>query len=689
MSIRDRQIRKATEKIVEEELKSGIYPSPNKIKYRLQRYFKDNIPGFPRTKLRYWPYREKSNPKDFNKFQEEVYDDLSNLYEESASQSLKLLQGFDYSEMERQRIYHELRKIQTKVSELLIKASNTEGYLDSFVETFDSYNNINTLETNANINLRHNYVTLASGNHDQRKVFLKDKLIDFTYKVFPNNGKQTITRNKEILSIKNALDESQNTVWIQELGYDSSGPSVEKAEGIITLDLKEIMDINSISVLIQSPKPVQLEINYSENGESFYKVPWTSSKKVTYETNWIFPNVNARYIKIIMTKWEEDIKEENENIFVFGLKSIIVERTAYAEKSKIRSLPYSLPNSASNLALDVIDAKPNETNIDYFIGMTSEPNEEPQWRSILPQRNINDNNILKLQDFEKVKLYFNDTSKLKTINGIDIYSNSALNGIDYVPKSVRLFQGYMQVHAQSCVMDSSYTGGDNLKEHIPSPNDWILTDNEALKVNKNFDLVGNNSIKLNDLNTPSLRRAYYITTNLFLKESAKTTLTKQSTENLNEAIYINGNLVYQNSVDNNINETVTELVTLKKGWNRVEIFLIQVNDFSETLNYQIPIDLYSAISLHNIFTVSSKNAMILVDPFILTYNTSINTKNRFAIENGNILFNYKTNNEKFLLMYDKVPGLSNRYLHFKAELKRNSHINTITPKLSEYRIRVS
>ena len=73
--------------------------------------------------------------------------------------------------MERQRIYHELRKIQTKVSELLIKASNTEGYLDSFVETFDSYNNINTLETNANINLRHNYVTLASGNHDQRKSF--------------------------------------------------------------------------------------------------------------------------------------------------------------------------------------------------------------------------------------------------------------------------------------------------------------------------------------------------------------------------------------------------------------------------------------------------------------------------------------------------------------------------------------
>ena len=32
-------------------------------------------------------------------------------------------------------------------------------------------------------------------------------------------------------------------------------------------------------------------------------------------------------------------KRENENIFVFGLKSIIVERTAYAEKSKIRSFP--------------------------------------------------------------------------------------------------------------------------------------------------------------------------------------------------------------------------------------------------------------------------------------------------------------------------------------------------------------
>ena len=68
------------------------------------------------------------------------------------------------------------------------------------------------------------------------------------------------------------------------------------------------------------------------------------------------------------------------------------------------------------------------------------------------------------------------------------------------------------------------------------------------------------------------KKSILLTTNLFLKESAKTTLTKQSTANLNEAIYINGNLVYQNSVDNNINETVTELVTLKKAGIELKYF---------------------------------------------------------------------------------------------------------------------
>ena len=86
MSIRDRQIRKATEKC-REELKSGICQVLIKLNIDSKDILK-TIFGFPRTKLRYWPYREKSNPKDFNKFQEEVYDDLSNLYEESASQSL-------------------------------------------------------------------------------------------------------------------------------------------------------------------------------------------------------------------------------------------------------------------------------------------------------------------------------------------------------------------------------------------------------------------------------------------------------------------------------------------------------------------------------------------------------------------------------------------------------------------------
>lgn len=682
MSIRDRQIRNATEKIIEEELKSGRYPNPDKLRHRLRKFLQENTPGFPSMKLRYWPYRGVSDPDDFNKLQEEVYDDISNLYAEDAHQTLKLLQTFDYSEMERQRIFHELRIIEARTKEMLMKVSEAEGYLTSFAETFDDYSKIDTSRTTCSINFRHNFAYLPSGTQAHRKIHLRDKGIKFSYRTPDETGDNAIIESKEVLPIENALEDAHNSCWIQEVIHDPEQGDISRLDGIVTIDLKEPTSVNSISIEIESPKPLQIEVKYSNNGESYYSIPGTSARKIVYETAWLFPEIEARFIKIVMSKWEEDNREEGLHSYIFGIKTITMERTAYADKGVLYSKPFELPADSSLLVLHTSEELPEQTSIQYSIGLTSGYEFPEHWNEIKPMRFASDNNFFRLQDVDKHEVTFSSTTKGKTVNGIQFYESAALKGKKFIPKSVRLFRGYQQWYVRACVMDGSYTNGDNSELHYPSPNDWMQVD-ENVPIEKRFiNLSSNNTLNFSSLSTSKNKKtAYRYTTHVYCPEARSIGLLSNTINNLNAAIYLNGSQAYKSDDER------LEVVMLKKGWNTIDVFLFQINDNAPS--FQLPFDLYTVVDDYKLFTVGIQDGMTLVDPYVLQYNTPASVKNRFALEkDGTILFNYDTGQENFALSYQSVDGLSQRYATLRIDMRREPGFNTITPKLNDYRLRV-
>jgi hypothetical protein len=684
MSIRQRQIRNAIDSIIASELKGGQYPTLAVINARLREYFSRFSPGSPSMQLRLWPYRQTSNPDDFNKTQEEVYQDLSDLYAETADQTLQLLEYFDYSEMERRRLAHHLRELERQIDELLIRTSNTDGYLTTFYDTFDNLSRIDTGHSTASVDLRFGQVTLPTGPQDQMKLDLSEAEATFSCLITPESSKSPIVSNKALSPLAEALDDSLNTAWLQEVVIEPKILEPTKVTGEVTIRLPKPAVVNSIYLALQSPKPVQVGIQYSEDGSEFTAFPSTDDRRIVYETSWVFPETKAQYFKITMTKWEPDsVDNADRHIYVFGLKEIAAMTVVYAEQAELYTRPIEIPQSSTALALYVDDHVPEGTSINYYIANYESDREldDLVWQEVFPIRDSSE---------KPYKLQYS-TTRSKTVSGSDATDGGMDNGIifyklDCLPSdpnayklnSLRLYRGYNQ-----WIRKTFFMGDDIVREepnHEPRPSDWY-----GVKYNETYvdlDTSTRNELNFSGINS-KLGQAYKFTTHVCCREYHELVAgTMNVPEFLNVVYFVNGKKIASSLKDNQDSLTIS----LKQGWNTIEVLAYQKAAGTPELRLFFP--LHKLLDATDVMIYASQEPMVLVDPYVLRYNTPPHVTNRYAVENNQILLNHDPSKIRFKLTYEELPGLDSTKKIFRISLRRHSSNNTLTPYVNEYRLRV-
>lgn len=685
MSIRDRQINKAIRNSIQEELQKGEYPSVELIQHRINQLFEHTTPGFPSTQLKYWPHRGVSNPDSFNEFQKEVCDDLENLYAETAEQGLQLLQGFDFSEMERNRLLHKVKKTQEKIKEMLARISSARGYGESFYDTFEDYSKADMQQTSALIDLRLGHVRLPSGNASEQKVDLTKAKIAFEYTMTPASMMNNIVRDVDITPIENLNNDYENVVWMKEIEYKQ--PDILAGiSGSLDIVFEKDTDINSFTIFIETPTPVEIELLYSiHNDKNLKRVPSTGARKILHNTTWIFPEITTRKLQVRMFKSiPDEILKSGNGTTIFGVKNISAQNNAYTEKAEFVSKPVKIPKESKKVILFTEDHIPSGTNIDYSIGFYRDNTSLINWKPISPTIGMESQNIVSLQSpslqESDITLAYDHPHKM-TKNNITFYPNDQLMDKNISQNSLVLYSGHKQWIRKNGVLNSDTIQAD-IVDYIPSSNDWnaVQQISSASFIDMHTGGISFDGIPINERKPYSF---YLFTTNVFI-ESPQTIVGSESTitRNCNAVVLLNGNKIFEST-----HETTGSMSNfiLKQGWNSLQILILQINKNAVTFTVPFQAGMLGDFGIQ----VANKSPLLRIDPFILIESTMPEQTNRFALDESNRLWlNRYYPNEKFLLRYDENADLNNTNLVLKAELSRHADLYDRTPILSTYRLRV-
>jgi hypothetical protein len=469
MSIASRQVTKEVNRIIEERMKDGYIPTIEYIISKLSEFYRDVKVGFPSFRMRKQPYRKLWNVESYNRNLSEIWNDLNNLYEEMIEQFTVVLVDFDYYDTERRKLLHQIKVLEGQLTDLLLVAEDTEGYLYSVHDDFLNRDNINLLYSTCEINTDAGICTLRESRQGIMKLDMSHYFNVVNFPILAEKEyAQNIISNKLFPESKFGYTFSDiHTSWIQEIITSKGGELVISFIVDLTPDDEIGEYISRIEMLGQSPKSMWVEPLWSLDNINFRRIPIGDGKeeKIVRDdrtTIWNFSEMRVRYLKFMIRRNIEDdiMSREDKPVYryVIGAKNISIYKMAYDSGSILYSKAYTVTDPTGEvLTIDkaslVVDQDIQMgTSIDYYLSLGLEDEEDPtqfSWVAISP---VNDPNPKEAQvaDFRHVAFFTNvpdivwdaasyDTP-LETYNGISFYK---VYEFPYEPvkESVGLYRG--------------------------------------------------------------------------------------------------------------------------------------------------------------------------------------------------------------------------------------------------------
>jgi len=406
MSIASRQIKKELNRIVEEKLKAGELPPIEYVIDKLSDYYSQVDVGFPSFQLRKQGYRQKWDVNVYNNNLTEIYNDLNNLYEELIDQFTITLTNFDYYDTERHRLMYQIKEMESSLLDLLLTAKDTDGYLYSVHDDFKDRSNINLAYSTCEINTDAGIVTLRESRGGVKKIDMSHYFDTVNFPILAEEEyAKNIVSNKLLGGSKFGYAFSDiTTSWLQNIITNTSG----KLEVSFIIDLNPTLKYNillsRIEMIGQSPQPMGIEPLWSVDNVNFKALPIGTgyrSKLVADDkkTIWNFSEINARYIKFLITKNQEDESvgdvSSPQYRYVVGFKHIEIFKMAYSKESTLYSNAFIITDPTGEaLTVDKAaiivdhDLQPG-TDIEYYLSLGADTNIVAHWK-------MNDNSISKI-----------------------------------------------------------------------------------------------------------------------------------------------------------------------------------------------------------------------------------------------------------------------------------------------------
>lgn len=680
MSIRQIQIARTVEKIVRYYLNHGRYPTFKTITNHFGQWLQEQTPGVPS----YSPLRvfrkQKSSARDYNENVRLIHQDVSDAYEATIDQTVRIMTNFNFIETERQKLWHQLTDTSKKIDKLLLVSDNGYGYVDTVMEYFNDLSGTNKEKSTVFVNVKSQEVTLKENQRSTKKVLLAGSSAQFN--VLSSNEKHAALE-----SINNAFDDSNNTAWWQVV--KTKAPGTIKAELVIMFSGEE--DINEVEYVAHHVKPSLIQIEYTTDGSSYYSIPGKNNKRQVVDVStWSFPQIKAKGIKLIFEKKEHDDQSNGLYQYYFGAKNISVYKKNYLSEGALYTNPLKFNSSNINqVSLQVKHEVPYNTSINYEVAL-AEGNKNVSdliWYPISPLDDTQPK-YAKTVEFQLRKnknIEFGQAGPSGEVkNGMQVFRLIKDDNDPTVPDSFdnmiepKLLRGINQWRRER-----TYVAFDG---SVPLNNKWKdQYDNRPQNILVDYLPIGN-TLYLNRVGAGLQDNFYRFTTCIYTEESKTVPLSLaviQTVDGVRKklgafSVYVNQKRMVPS------NEEVT--MTLNSGWNEIQL-LFHWGDMQLRKDFpkeQLPNETY--VGKFNFAAEARVRADLeplkCIDVHSLYHNISPNNHDYFAIYERQVVLNYLPKNCILQLSYDvKSDGKEKNEIVIRASMKRTSDATYITPKI--------
>lgn len=370
MSISKIQYNTKKEEFKQELLKKGIKPNNYELNNLLSEFFDNKTLGMPYyAPIKQEPY-ETSNKEAYNYTFKALGQDMQTIYDANIEANNKAVAIQEYYDTEKTKVMNAIQKLSLRVqniNEIMNSSIAGKQYVQVFDDLYDIeyYGNSerNIPYTTAFVDLLQKKVYTEKSNTKINKVNISNSNIEITG--LDKFKSKTITGN-----LSSILTDTIDSV------YTVVGKANNNKEMTISvlIDLKSLMDINSVLFSFTSSRSLKCELSLSEDGENFINVHDITGTNLM---EWNFPTKTVQYIKINIIKSEADgygLTESNTEYYEYYyiLKNISVALETFESKSIFISKKIEFDDLVNSITLNVTDRIYNNTRIDYFIGFDNE-----------------------------------------------------------------------------------------------------------------------------------------------------------------------------------------------------------------------------------------------------------------------------------------------------------------------------
>ena len=366
MSISKIQYNTKKEEFKQELLKKGIEPNNYELNNLLSEFFDNKTLGMPY----YAPIKqeayEASNKEAYNYTFEALGQDMKTIYDANIEANNKAVAIQEYYDTEKTRVMNAIQKLSLRVQNINeIMNSSIAG--KQYVQVFDDLYDVeyygdserNIPYTTAFVDLLQKKLYTEKSNSKINKINISDADISIT-------GLDTFNSRTTEGEITNILTDTIDSVYVLSC---KSEENTDKTISVL-IDLKSLMDINTVLFNFTSSKNLKCELSLSEDGENFINVHDITGTNLM---EWNFPTKTIRYIQINIVKAEADgygLSEGNTEYYEYYyiLKNISIALETFESKSIFVSKKIEFDDLVNSITLNVTDRIYNNTRIDYFIG---------------------------------------------------------------------------------------------------------------------------------------------------------------------------------------------------------------------------------------------------------------------------------------------------------------------------------